>query len=104
MWGHRVYTLFGILSLAFGLLVLVTAFITVALTYFQLAIEDYRWWWRSFLSGASGGLFVYGYACFYFVYRSEMTGILQASFFFGYMLMVCCFHMFHPVPAFGIRD
>jgi len=88
VWGHRVYTLFGILSLAFVLLVIVTAFITVALTYFQLAIEDYRWWWRSFLSGASTGLFVYGYAVFYFFYRSEMTGILQGAFFFGYMAVV----------------
>jgi hypothetical protein len=64
------------------------ACLSVALTYFQLAIEDYRWWWRSFLCGAASGLFVYGYACFYFVYRSEMNGVLQASFFFGYMLMV----------------
>ena len=29
----------------------VAAFITIALTYFQLAVEDYRWWWRAFLSG-----------------------------------------------------
>jgi len=88
VWGHRVYTLFGILSLAFIMLVIVNAFITVSLTYFQLALEDYRWWWRSFLSGASTGLFVYGYAVFYYMYRSEMTGLLQAAFFFGYMLMV----------------
>jgi len=88
VWGHRVYTLFGILSLAFIMLVVVTAFITVALTYFQLAIEDYRWWWRSFFSGAATGLFVYGYAVFYFFNRSDMSGVLQATFFFGYMLMI----------------
>jgi len=37
MWGHQIYTLFGILLLAFVLLVIVTSFITVALLYFQLA-------------------------------------------------------------------
>jgi hypothetical protein len=39
MWGHKIYTLFGILFLAICLVVLVTAFITIALTYFQLAVE-----------------------------------------------------------------
>jgi len=88
VWGHRVYTLFGILAIAFVMLIIVTAFITVALTYFQLASGDYRWWWRAFLSGSSTGLFMYAYAIFYYKYRSEMTGLLQASFFFGYMLMI----------------
>lgn len=88
VWGHRVYTLFGILSLAFVMLIIVTAFITVALTYFQLASEDYRWWWRSFLSGSSTGVFMYAYAWFYYSYRSEMSGSLQGVFFFGYMLAV----------------
>lgn len=51
VWGHKLYTLYGVLALAVVLLLLVTAFITIALTYFQLAIEDHRWWWRSFCSG-----------------------------------------------------
>ena len=37
VWGHKVYTLYGILFLAFGLLTVVTSFIVIALTYFQLA-------------------------------------------------------------------
>ena len=35
----QVYTLFGILCLAFIMLLIVTAFIAVALAYFQLAAE-----------------------------------------------------------------
>ena len=42
IYGPRVYTLYGILSLAFVMLIIVTSFITVALTYFQLASEDYH--------------------------------------------------------------
>lgn len=42
VWGHKVYTLYGILFLAFTLLTLVTSFIVIALTYFQLAAEDHR--------------------------------------------------------------
>ena len=48
------------------MLLIVTSFITIALSYFQLAIEDHRWWWRSFLSGGSTGLFVYAYCFFYY--------------------------------------
>ena len=51
--------MYGVLAIASVMLVLVTAFITIALTYFQLAIEDHRWWWRSFFSGGAcmaGGL------------------------------------------------
>ena len=88
IYGPRVYTLYGILSLAFVMLIIVTAFITVALTYFQLASEDYHWWWRSVGGGCSVGVFMYLYAAFYYVYRSDMSGPLQGAFFFGYLLMV----------------
>ena len=69
------------------MLVIVTSFITIALTYFQLAIEDHRWWWRSLFSGGSTGFFVYAYCFFYYFGRSGMFGFLQTSFFFGYMLL-----------------
>ena len=49
------YTIYRILFIVFLILIVVTAFITVALTYFQLAVEDHRWWWRSFLCGGSTG-------------------------------------------------
>ncbi|KAK9806376.1 hypothetical protein WJX72_012132 [[Myrmecia] bisecta] len=89
VWGHKVYTIYSILSIVFGILLIVTAFITIALTYFQLAVEDHRWWWRSFLCGGSTGLFVYGYCFYYFLARSDMSGFMQVSFFFGYMALVC---------------
>jgi len=87
VWGHKLYTLYGILFIAFTMLVIVTSFITIALTYFQLAIEDHRWWWRSLFSGGSTGFFVYAYCFFYYFGRSNMFGLLQTSFFFGYMLL-----------------
>jgi len=91
VWGHSSYTLFGILMLVFVLLLIVTACITIALTYFQLSMEDHKWWWRSYLSGGSTGLFIYAYSFFYYYYRSRMFGVVQASFYFGYMLLICYF-------------
>lgn len=43
MWGHKVYIIWSILFIVYIILIIVTAFITVALTYFQLAVEDHRW-------------------------------------------------------------
>lgn len=88
MWGHQIYNLFGILLLAFVLLIIVTSFITVALLYFQLAREDHRWWWVSYLNGGMTGLFIYVYSFYYYFHRSGMSGVLQASFYFGYMAIV----------------
>ena len=58
-------------------------------TTVQLAAEDHRWWWRSLACGASTGLFVAGYALYFFFAQSDMAGLMQGSFFFGYT-GVCC--------------
>ena len=47
LWGRDHYTLWGILGIVYVMVLMVTACITVALVYFQLNSEDYRWWWRS---------------------------------------------------------
>lgn len=89
VWGHRIYTIYSILCIVFIILLTVTAFVSVALTYFQLAAEDHHWWWRSFSCGGSTGLFMYGYCLYYYFARSDMSGFMQTSFFFGYMACIC---------------
>lgn len=44
---------------------------------------------RSFLCGGSTGFFVYGYCLYYYYARSDMSGFMQTSFFFGYMACIC---------------
>lgn len=102
MWGHQIYTLFGILLLAFTLLIVVTSFITVALLYFQLAREDHRWWWATYINGGMTGIFIYIYSFYYYFHRSGMTGILQSSFYFGYMAVVS-FGFFLMLGAAGFQ-
>lgn len=89
VWGREPYTLYGILLVVFFILISVTACISIALTYFQLSTEDYRWWWRSIFSAGSTSLFVLGYAMFYYYKRSHMYGGLQTVEFFGYTLLAC---------------
>ncbi|CAF3623424.1 unnamed protein product [Rotaria sordida] len=88
-WGREQYMLYGILTIVFLILILVTASISIALTYFQLTSEDYRWWWQSIISSGSTGLFVFFYAIFFYLYRSKMSGTLQTLQFFGYTLISC---------------
>mmetsp|Transcript_8620 Transcript_8620/g.14878 ORF Transcript_8620/g.14878 Transcript_8620/m.14878 type:complete len:589 (-) Transcript_8620:493-2259(-) len=89
VWGHKSYTIYSILFIVFIILMIVTSFITIALTYFQLAIEDHEWWWRSIFSGGSTGLFIFGYCFYYYLARSDMSGFMQTAFFFGYMFVIC---------------
>ena len=67
--GLRVYYVFGFLFVVVMILAVTTMESTVLLCYFQLCAEDYHWWWRSFLTGASSAVFLLGYAfVFYFKY------------------------------------
>ncbi|CAA7403837.1 unnamed protein product [Spirodela intermedia] len=87
LWGHRIYTTYGILFIVFIILIIVTCFNTMVMTYFQLAVEDHNWWWRSVLCGGSTGVFILLY-CFDYHARSDMSGFMQTSFFFGYMTCI----------------
>jgi hypothetical protein len=51
----------------------------------------YVWFsgFRSVFCGGSTGFFIYGYCYYYYFVRSDMTGLMQTSFFFGYMGCVC---------------
>lgn len=87
VWGPRIYSLYGILLLAFAMLLLVAGTVTVLFTYFHLNAEDHRWWWRSISSGIAVGTFFYAY-CIYFFLQTGMTGFMQCSFFFLYSLLI----------------
>lgn len=92
IWGHSIYKLFGILFLSCVMLVFVTAFTTISLTYIQLSTEDHRWWWRSYISGGVTGFFVMLYSVWYYNSATAFTGFFQAAFFFGYTgMMAYCF-------------
>lgn len=48
MWSHHVYYFFGYVFVVFVLLTVIIAEVSVVLCYFQLANENYHWWWRAF--------------------------------------------------------
>ncbi|KAG6417284.1 hypothetical protein SASPL_119438 [Salvia splendens] len=88
IWGYKLYSSPGILFFTFVILILITAILSVGLTYFQLAVEDHKWHWRSLMRGGSTAIFMFCY-CIYFYLHSNMTGLLQTAFFFGYNACIC---------------
>lgn len=50
IWGHKIYTVPSSLLVTFIILAILTALLSVCLTYFQLAVEDHEWCWRCVLS------------------------------------------------------
>jgi len=84
IWVDQFYYVFGVLMVVFGILLITCAEITVIFNYFQLCAEDYRWWWRSFLTSGSVSFYIFLYS---FVYYKDLH---TASFgttvlYFGYM-------------------
>lgn len=63
--SHQMYVVFGFLLAIFVLMLITTAEIAIVLCYFQLASEDYRWWWRSFVNTGCTALFVFAFSLFY---------------------------------------
>eukprot|EP01126_Amoeba_proteus_P060174 TRINITY_DN7930_c0_g2_i4.p1 TRINITY_DN7930_c0_g2~~TRINITY_DN7930_c0_g2_i4.p1 ORF type:complete len:208 (-),score=24.91 TRINITY_DN7930_c0_g2_i4:216-839(-) len=89
IWGNDVYQLWGILCIVFVVLIIVTACVTISLTYVQLSCEDWRWWWSSFFWGGSTGFWMLLYSLFYFYPGTDMDGVVQIAFYVGYQFTLC---------------
>jgi len=89
LWLDQYYYVFGFLFLVFGIMVVVCSELTIVLCYFQLCSEDYRWWWRSFLTSGCCSLYVFLYCIFYFASKLDTTQFVPAVVYFCYMFLIC---------------
>jgi len=87
IWGKRPYYVFGFLTLVLLILVATCAEITIVLCYFQLCSEDYRWWWRSFLTSGSAALYLFLYSCMYYSTRLQLKSV-GTIIYFSYMALI----------------
>lgn len=88
IWLHQFYYIFGFLALVFFILIVTCAEITIVMCYFQLCSEDYKWWWRSFLTSAASSLYGFVYATFYFLTKLEISKPVSIILYFGYTLIM----------------
>merc|ERR1712194_235845 len=76
------------LSGIYAILVIVVSMTSIISTYFCLNSENYHWQWNAFFSGASASIYVFLYGLYYFWFKTTMYGLLQTSFYFGYMTLI----------------
>ena len=87
VWLQRFYYVFGFLALVLLILVITCAEISIVLCYFQLCNEDYHWWWRSFLTAGSSGLYLFAYSIMYFFTQLDIIGFVPTLIYFTYMFV-----------------
>jgi transmembrane 9 superfamily protein 2/4 len=94
-WQGRVYYVFGFVALVYLVVVLTVAETTIVLVYFTLVNEDYRWWWRSFASGAALGAHLFLYSLYYLRTYLPVRQPTSVVIYVGYMgivsFLVACF-------------
>lgn len=91
IWLHGVYYMFGFLFLVLLILSITCAEIAVVMVYFQLATEDWHWWWRSFLTPGASAFYMFLYAIYYYKYNLEIDELVPSILYFGYSTILCLF-------------
>ncbi|CAH9098687.1 unnamed protein product [Cuscuta epithymum] len=89
IWLGHVYYVFGFLFVVVILLVVVCAEVSLVLTYMQLCVEDWRWWWKSFFTSGSVAVYIFLYSINYLVFDlKSLSGPVSAILYLGYSLLM----------------
>mmetsp|Transcript_60971 Transcript_60971/g.120026 ORF Transcript_60971/g.120026 Transcript_60971/m.120026 type:complete len:602 (-) Transcript_60971:135-1940(-) len=100
-WSYKFYYVYGFMLLVYAILSMVTICTTIVAVYFILNAENYNWQWIALGSAGSTSCYVFLYSIFYFYYKTQMTGMLQVTYYFGYMALFCI-GMFFMCGALGV--
>ncbi|KAI3382471.1 hypothetical protein SNEBB_003294 [Seison nebaliae] len=87
IWQNQFYYLFGFLFLVFVIIVIAVSQISIVITYFNLCSEDYRWWWKSFISSTGVAIYMFLYSIFYFINKLQITGFVSSLIYFSYTFL-----------------
>lgn len=88
IWSHQFYYMFGFLSVVYLILIITCTETTILLCYFHLCTEDYRWWWRSFLTSGFTSVYFFIYSIHYYATKLEIQGSASTFLYFGYTLIM----------------
>jgi transmembrane 9 superfamily protein 3 len=88
LWNYKFYHVYGFLLGVYGILAIVVSMTSIIVVYFLLNAENWTWQWTAFASGASTAGYVFAYGIYYYLFKTEMNGLLQTLFYFGYMALI----------------
>ena len=100
IWEKQVYYFFGFIFVVFISLIISVSQISIFFIYFQLccevrevkicvvlllsaliSLQNYHWWWRSFLISGGSAVYIFLYSIFYFVTKVSAAPKIFARFF-----------------------
>jgi len=87
LWNYKFYHVYGFLLGVYMIMTIVVSMTSIISVYFLLNAENYHWQWTAFGSGASISIYVFLYTIYYFIFKTQMSGLLQTTFYFGYMFV-----------------
>jgi transmembrane 9 superfamily protein 2/4 len=87
IWTDSYYMIFGFVLVAFLILAVVCAEVSIITTYIRLSAENYKWWWPSIIVPGSTSLYVLVYSAVYFL-KLESSLWVTYVVYFGYMTLV----------------
>lgn len=88
LFASRAYYAFGFLALTAIVVSLTTATVTILFTYFQLCAEEYRWQWRSFLTGGGSAFWLLLYGLYYWLSRLSLDSVTSVILYLGYLILL----------------
>lgn len=88
LWNYKFYHVYGFLLGVYAILTIVVSMTSIIVVYFSLNAENYLWQWTAFGSGASTAAYVFLYGIYYFLFKTQMHGLLQTVYYFGYMALI----------------
>lgn len=101
IWSHQFYYMFGFLSIVYLILIITCSETTILLCYFHLCTEDYRWWWRSFLTSGFAAVYFFIYSVHYYATKLDLQGAASTFLYFGYtLIMTFLFFLFSGTIGF----
>ena len=93
IWSYKYYYVYGFLACMLCkkwdrewdvvILIIIQVCVSIVGTYILLNAENYQWRWVSFGSGASIGIYLFLYCIYFYLYKTEMNGVVQAAYFFA---------------------
>ncbi|CXI08034.1 endomembrane protein 70, putative [Plasmodium berghei] len=88
LWKRNMYYLVGFLFLVIFLLGLLSAQLSIAITYYTLSCEDYNWWWKSFFAPGFSGIFLFLYSIYYFFSKLSIYTFSETFIYFAYSFIM----------------
>merc|ERR1711862_35741 len=88
LWMDQFYYVFGFTLIVYLLLLLTCIEITVLAVYYQLCMENHRWWWYSCFCSGSTAFYLFLYSVFWFQTLHASRSVMTYFLYFGYMALI----------------